>query len=429
MADIYDMLEQIKINHEREKHIERKDKYQEDLSCLKCYGMKKKYEQEWFKIFWKIFQKAISEAESYNRNTVIKLMEYITLTRKEGEEKYPSSRKVRIKNYEKIKEKSEGLLDTTIVSIRYRNKPDYMKIGIKSIIKVICEHYMFDEEDNLLIDNKVEENLLGNRELITYNYIIEDDELDIRFLRFEEWLEESELTTIKDKKYNIMRYFKEILHLEENIIKDENRDKVRKFQKNINYQWRFVKEYDNIEELVSSNEEDDVSENLSEEDENFEMIMRNYWLENGYEIDIEKIRRIINFRVEYEIIKTKEFMSFYKTIEELDDKGIEEELRIWHYMYTIECPICNKIILKKEAIEAVEYNKEFIERICKSCHEKKLENLEDENELNDEMEIEKRLEWLKNLIKVLEIEVSDGELLKLISHMGRSLESNFFTQK
>ncbi|PKB96675.1 hypothetical protein RhiirA5_434443, partial [Rhizophagus irregularis] len=200
MADIYDMLEQIKINHEREKHIERKDKYQEDLSCLKCYGMKKEYEQEWFKIFWKIFQKAISEAESYNRNTVIKLMEYITLTRKEGEEKYPSSRK-------------------------YRNKPDYMKIGIKSIIKVICEHYMFDEEDNLLIDNKVEENLLGNRELITYNYIIEDDELDIRFLRFEEWLEESELTTIKDKKYNIMRYFKEILHLEENIIKDENRDK------------------------------------------------------------------------------------------------------------------------------------------------------------------------------------------------------------
>jgi ABC-type uncharacterized transport system ATPase component len=34
-----------------------------------------------------------------------------------------------------------------------------------------------------------------------------------------------------------MRYFKEILHLEENIIKEENRGKVREFQKNINYQW------------------------------------------------------------------------------------------------------------------------------------------------------------------------------------------------
>ncbi|GBC39128.1 hypothetical protein GLOIN_2v1765994 [Rhizophagus irregularis DAOM 181602=DAOM 197198] len=85
-------------------------------------------------------------------------------------------------------------------------------------------------------------------------------------------------------------------------------------------------------------------------------------------------------------------MKFYKTIEELDDKGIEEELRIWHYMYTIECPMCNKIILKKEAIKAVEYNKEFIERICKSCYEKELENVEDENELDDETEIEKKLE-------------------------------------
>ncbi|CAB4445006.1 unnamed protein product [Rhizophagus irregularis] len=384
--------------------------------------MRKEYEQEWFKIFWKVFQKVILEAESYNRNTVIKLMEYITLTRKEEEEKYPS-RKVRVKNCEKIKEKSEGLLDTVIISIRYRNKPDYMKMGIKSIIKVISEHYMFDEEDNLLIDNKVEENLLGNRELLTYGYIIEDDEVDIRFLRFEEWLEESELTTIKDKKYINMRYFKEILHLEENIIKEENRDKVREFQKKIDYQWRklfetkeFNKEYDNIEELVSSNEEDDVSENISEEDENFEMIIRNYWLKNGYEIDIEGIRRIINFRVEYEIIKTKEFMSFYKTIEELNDKGIKEELKIWHYMYTIECPICNKMMLRTEAIE---YNVEFFEKICKSCYEKELKN---KNELNDETETEKRLERLKNLIKVLEIEVSDRELLRLISMEYRNVD-------
>ncbi|PKY62601.1 hypothetical protein RhiirA4_489338, partial [Rhizophagus irregularis] len=259
-------------------------------------------------------------------------MEYITLTRKEGEEKYPS-RKVRVKNREKIKEKSEGLLDTVIISIRYRNKPDYMKMGIKSIIKVISEHYMFDEEDNLLIDNKVEENLLGNRELLTYGYIIEDDELDIRFLRFEEWLEESELTTIKDKKYINMRYFKEILHLEENIIKEENRDKVREFQKKIDYQWSnnyvkpwknddltdkiigklfetkgFNKEYDNVEELVSSNEEDDVSENISEEDENFEMIIRNYWNrrrveeENDDTDDSEKIGEILDSE-EHEIWK------------------------------------------------------------------------------------------------------------------------------
>ncbi|PKK46165.1 hypothetical protein RhiirC2_834547, partial [Rhizophagus irregularis] len=91
-------------------------------------------------------------------------------------------------------------------------------------------------------------------------------------------------------------------------------------------------------------------------------------------------------------------------------------------MYTIECPTCNKIILKKEAIKAVEYNKEFIEKICKSCYEKGPENLEDENKLDDETEIEKRLERLKNLIKVLEIEVSDGELLRLISMEYRNVD-------
>ncbi|CAB4417279.1 unnamed protein product [Rhizophagus irregularis] len=70
--------------------------------------------------------------------------------------------------------------------------------------------------------------------------------------------------------------------------------------------------------------------------------------------------------------------SFRKTIEELDDKGIKEEI---------------------------------FEKICKNCYEKELKNLEDENELDDETETKKRLDRLKNLIKVLEIEVSDGELL------------------
>ncbi|GET66929.1 hypothetical protein GLOIN_2v1791176 [Rhizophagus irregularis DAOM 181602=DAOM 197198] len=326
-------------------------------------------------------------------------------------------------------------------------KSDYRKIGIISVIKVICEYYILSEDNEFILDDQTEENLLENKELLTYRYIIEDDELDIRFAKFEEWLEEIESVTIKNKGYSTMRKFKEILHLEENIAEEKNREEVKKFQKSITYQWwdrnkypkpwidddltdkiiekiveakGFVEEQSDVGELESS---DDVGESSSNEgDEHIERIYRNYWLENGYEIDIEEIRRIINFRVEYEIIKTKEFMSFYKTIEELDDKEIEEELRIWHYMYTIECPICNKIILKKEAIKAVEYNKEFIERICKSCYEKELENVEDENESDDETEIEKRLEQLKNLIKILEIEVSDGELLRLISMGYRDVD-------
>ncbi|EXX68217.1 hypothetical protein GLOIN_2v1805480 [Rhizophagus irregularis DAOM 181602=DAOM 197198] len=384
---------------------------------------------------------------SYNRNTYVKLMEYIILTRKDGEESYPSSKKKRNKEFEKIRREGEKLLDIVVRSIRYRNKSDYRKIGIISVIKVICEHYILSEDNEFILDDQTEESLLGNKELLTYRYIIEDDELDIRFTKFKEWLEEMESITIKNKGYSTMRNFKEILHLEENIAEEENREKIKKFQKSITYQWwdgnkypkpwmnddltdkiiekivetkGFVEEQSDIGELESS---DDVGESSSNEgDEHMERIYRNYWLENGYEIDIEEIRRIINFGVEYEIIKTKEFMSFYKTIEELDNKGIEEELRIWHYMYTIECPTCNKIILKKEAIEAVEYNKEFIEKICKSCYEKGPENLENENKLDDETEIEKRLEQLKNLIKILEIEVSDRELLRLISMGYRDVD-------
>ncbi|RGB32187.1 hypothetical protein C1646_763216 [Rhizophagus diaphanus] len=70
---------------------------------------------------------------SYNKNTIEKWLEYVKLTRKEGGEIYPSN------------------------------------------------------DDNMTLDDKVEENLLGNKKLLTYKYIIEDDELDMRFAKFEEW--------------------------------------------------------------------------------------------------------------------------------------------------------------------------------------------------------------------------------------------------
>ncbi|PKK61331.1 hypothetical protein RhiirC2_791942, partial [Rhizophagus irregularis] len=121
-----------------------------------------------------------------------------------------------------------------------KNKPDFKEEGIKSVIKIICEHYMFDEEDNLIINEReTEENLLGNQELIKWGNIITDDELDIRFSRFGEWLTEKESVEIKDKGYDTMRNFKTILHLEEkgDMIKEENRGIVKKFQKSITYQW------------------------------------------------------------------------------------------------------------------------------------------------------------------------------------------------
>src|SRR6185369_2377392 len=209
---------------------------------------------------------------------------------------------------------------------------------------------------------------------------------------------------------------------------EENREKVKKFQKSITYQWwdgnkyprpwihddltdkiiekiletkGFVGEYSDVGELESS---DEIGESSSNEgDEHIERIYRNYWLENGYEIDIEEIRRIINFGVEYEIMKTKDFMGNYMTIKELDDEGVIEELRRWYSTNAMECPLCNKMILKKEAIE---YNKEFIGEICKSCFEREEENTDG---------IDKRIKELKKICDEMKIIITEGELLRLTS--------------
>ncbi|PKY29251.1 hypothetical protein RhiirB3_445813 [Rhizophagus irregularis] len=168
------------------------------------------------------------------------------------------------------------------------------------LIKVICEHYILSEDNEFILDDQKEENLLENKELLTYRYIIEDDELDIRFAKFEEWLEEIESITIKKKGYSTMRYFKKILHLEENIAEEENREEVKKFQKSITYQWwdgnnypkpwinddvtdkiiekivetkGFVEEYCDVGELESS---DDMGESSSNKGNKYiEKIYRN----------------------------------------------------------------------------------------------------------------------------------------------------------
>ncbi|GBC30196.2 hypothetical protein GLOIN_2v1791176 [Rhizophagus irregularis DAOM 181602=DAOM 197198] len=404
MSDIYDELEEIKRRYEIEKHNELKEEYQVDPSCLKWYSIDEIEIGDWFKRFWKIFQKVILEAMSYNRNTYTKLMEYIILTRKDGEESYPSSKKKRNKEFERMRKEGEKLLDIVVRSIRYKNKSDYRKIGIISVIKVICEHYILSKDNEFILDDQIEENLLGNKELLTYRYIIEDDELDIRFAKFEEWLEEIESVTIKNKGYGTMRNFKEILHLEENIAEEENRGKIKKFQKNNRENCRnkrFVEEQSDVGELESS---DDLGESSSNEgDEHIERIYRNYWLENGYEIDVEEIRRIVNFGVEHEIMKTKDFMESYMKIKELDDEEIIREIRKWYATNVTECPLCNKMILKKEAVK---YNKEFTGEICKSCSER---------EENDVSETELRVKRIQKICEGAEVEVTEGEILRMIN--------------
>ncbi|RGB32186.1 hypothetical protein C1646_763215 [Rhizophagus diaphanus] len=190
-----------------------------------------------------------------------------------------------------------------------------------------------------------------------------------------------------------MKYFKEILHMEESIAEEENRKKVKKFQKSITYKWwnnnygkiwesdkitdiiimkiieekGFIEEYSDVEELMSSD-----STGESE-----------------------------NFGVEHEIMKTKDFMKYYIMIKELDNEEISKELKKWYNTNVMECPLCQKMILIKETID---YNKEFEGRICKSCSEKEENN----------NEIESRIERIMKICETVKVEITRKEIIQLL---------------
>ncbi|EXX56434.1 hypothetical protein RirG_216260 [Rhizophagus irregularis DAOM 197198w] len=90
-------------------------------------------------------------------------------------------------------------------------------------------------------------------------------------------------------------------------------------------------------------------------------------------------------------------------IKELDDEEIIGELRRWYTMNATECPLCNKMILKKEAVK---YNKEFTGEICKSCSER---------EENDVSETELRVKRIQKICEGAEVEVTEGEILRMIN--------------
>src|SRR5688500_12133136 len=105
-------------------------------------------------------------------------------------------------------------------------------------------------------------------------------------------------------------------------------------------------------------------------------------------------------------MKNKEFMKKYLiTNKKLNEEGMKERKKKKHYMYKRECSICNKIILKEEAIK---YNKESDEKICKSCFEKREE---ENNEITEIEEIVQKL--LKEKDEVLGI-VTEIEIRKLL---------------
>ncbi|CAB4433861.1 unnamed protein product [Rhizophagus irregularis] len=259
--------------------------------------------------------------------------------------------------------------------------------------------------------------------------------------------------------------------MEESIVNKENRNTVKRFQKSITYRWwhgsyqkpwqndditdkiirkiveenGFVRNHSDVEELESSEDESEfgkvkeLAKKLKgDEDVRTEGKIR-LMLEKGYElIEIETnevIRNIlINDEIDLQGLREKlekgELPLRIKGKAVLKDKNDNEKERAiiiaekWIEKGHVNVTIGGIMRLLKLGYDELrlENDREFIDRYIEYNDLLDDELMTKLNELDDEMKIEERLERLKNLIKVLEIEVSDGELLRLISMEYRDVD-------
>src|SRR3984885_7455419 len=185
----------------------------------------RKEDEYWiFQKFWKIFAKITFDdigQGAYNRKTMQGFMNLLTL-RKEDEENEETG---------KVKQNMYMILN----SLEYDEAPKYTSKGLESIIITIVKQCKGLEDNTIVIDEKnTEEGLLGNTDLLTYGYIIDQEELEKRFQRFWEWY--STIVPTKRVKSTTMEIFKGLLYLEERIV-EENK-KVIQFMKSIEYHER-----------------------------------------------------------------------------------------------------------------------------------------------------------------------------------------------
>ncbi|RIA93531.1 hypothetical protein C1645_819287 [Glomus cerebriforme] len=280
-----------------------------------------------------------------------------------------------------VMEKGEKLLDVIVISIR---------------------------------EKETEENLLGNRKLLKYGYIIEDDEVDRRFVKLEEWLREKEIA-IMDIGHDTMSHFKEMLHMEESIANEESRDTVRKFQKSLTYRWWDKSELGQVEKLIKEwKGEEDIRTigkiNLMLEKEyELEEIERNELIRNvliDNEVDIQELKRKLEDGKLPLRVKGK------MTLKNKDDDEREKEIIIaekWREKGHISITIAKiKRLLRLGYDESrVENDIELINSVNDELKIKL-------NELDDETETEKRLKGLERINESLGVNITEEELVRLI---------------
>jgi hypothetical protein len=293
------------------------------------------------------------------------------------------------------------------MSLTYNGRPKFTFKGIIQVIDTVMKKCVVVKENGSIIfrDREiVKTGLLGNSELVKYGYILDEKEKEERLQRFWDWYwnttREDNESILKQIGTNTGEIFIELIHLEEEIDKPENRWNIRRFQRSIVYntkiESRFGKPWvsgeltdkirdefkktcgftEIIEEVVIS----DPEEENNEESDSSEVSLNKELRGMGHEMERSEVEKLEKLDIEKEIILIDEFINKWWEVSNLSEKKMLEELEEWFIKNIVDCEKCNERRVKQYMYE----NEEKL-IICKDCLIKgsKKKNDSKENTKND----------------------------------------------
>jgi hypothetical protein len=139
-------------------------------------------------------------------------------------------------------ERRNRILKRMVWSLTYNRKLKFTFKGIMQVLDTVMKKCVVVKEDGSIIfrDREiVKTRLLGNSKLVRFGYILDEKEKEERFQRFWEWYRnitrKDDGSVLKQIGSNTGDIFIELIHLEEEIDKPENRWNIRRFQRSIVY--------------------------------------------------------------------------------------------------------------------------------------------------------------------------------------------------
>ncbi|CAG8710189.1 15669_t:CDS:2, partial [Rhizophagus irregularis] len=306
--DIWDSLQNIRDNHDMQKHIQKLSRYQRDLSCRKCYGYLKdnKKELKEFLEFWRILKELIPQMGTYNWNTIINFSDLI-----------PNEDEAIVE----VKKRRKAI-SVIIYSIRYDERPEYTYKGIETIIEIIMENWVrIDDKGEVMVGiNDIKEEIQTNKEVVEYGHRIGEKEIERRFNEFWEWYK-TKTGVIEEVSYPKYKDGWKNNKLTEEIIEEFISSK----QFEIGLSDVGSSEFN----LVSS----EMSEYSSEDDKETSGIgiaeIKERLERKGILIEKLKIERAIRLGYELNQILVVEFWIKYNELENLSDEKLKSELNEW----------------------------------------------------------------------------------------------------